>query len=331
MADDLRKWLNNPSTIHSLYYVIGEEAFLIQKVRKAFYKLACSEEEVQDFNRDEFEGSELTLEKLQSATETLSLLAQKRLIFCNHAEKITEKKWNEIDSVIQSLPEFCTLIFFFKKVDKRKKFFKTLKSKGHELIVEQPKEWEMEKWIDFLSQEAGLEFSKEVKVLFQQLVGVSLMDMKNEMQKIKSYLGDRSVVSEKDLFAIVSRVKVESIFDLTRAIGEKDLVRSLDCLARLLDQNQSDIGVMALVARHIRILSRIREGQKQGFTKNKIQAFAGVPPYFMKDYLNQVDLWSDEHILETIKVLHETDKAIKFSPMSSHIWLENFLLKVCSA
>ena len=331
MSKNLKEWLKNPQPLKPLYYVVGEESFLIQKVKDTLCELMFSLEGIQDFNRDEIEGSEVTFEKLQSFTETLSLLAQKRLIFCKNAQNIKEKRWDEVEPIIQSLPDSCVLIFFFTKVDRRKKYFKNLKSRGEELLVESPKEWEMGSWIDLLSHEEGLKFSDEAKNLFHQLVGVSLADMKNEMKKIKSYLGDKTLVQETDLFSIVSRVKIESVFDLTRAIGQKDLVKSLDCLVRLLEQNQSELGIISLIARHIRILSRIREGQKQGLTKNKIQILAGVPPFFMKDYMNQVGLWSDDHILETIKILRETDKALKSSPVSSHIWLENFLLKVCSA
>ena len=331
MMNSLKEWLRKPLPLYSLYFVVGEEAFLIQKVRDVFYQCTSSQEGVQDFNRDELEGSELTLEKLQSSVETLSLLAQKRLIFCRNAQNIKEERWEEIDPILESLPSSCVVVFFFTKVDRRKKYFKNMKKRGQELLAEIPKDWEIDPWIDFLAKEEQLQFSPEAKTLFHQLVGVSLMDMRNEMKKIKSFLGEESVVQEKILFSIVSRVKIENVFHLTRAIGEKDIVKSLDCLVRLLEQNQSEIGVLALVSRHVRILSRVREGQKQGLTKQKIQVLAGIPPYFMKDYLNQVSLWSDNHILDTIEALHETDKALKSSPVSSHIWLENFLLKVCSA
>ena len=107
------------------------------------------------------------------------------------------------------------------------------------------------------------------------------------------------------------------------------MVCSLDSLARLLENHQSVLGVLVLVARHIRILSRIREGQKQGLGRSQLIATAGVPPYFMNNYLSQAGMWTESQIIHTMEAIYETEKMLKSSPLSAHIWLENFVLRVC--
>ena len=130
--------------------------------------------------------------------------------------------------------------------------------------------------------------------------------------------------------ACTSRLKTDNIFELTEAIGDKNIPRALKALASLLDQNQSEIGVLAMVSRHIRSLSQLQKAEREKLSKVQLAQKAGISPYFLKNYLNQSQLWDEKQIHKAIEALYETDKALKSSPLSSHIWLENFILKVCS-
>jgi DNA polymerase-3 subunit delta len=55
----------------------------------------------------------------------------------------------------------------------------------------------------------------------------------------------------------------------------------------------------------------------------------GVPGFFMRQYVDQSRHWRKEKLEETYSNLLETDRALKSSPVSSAIWLENFILKSC--
>ena len=53
----------------------------------------------------------------------------------------------------------------------------------------------------------------------------------------------------------------------------------------MLESNQSEIGALALVARHIRILSRIREGLKQGLSQTEADSFSRSSPFLFNGVL----------------------------------------------
>ena len=213
--------------------------------------------------------------------------------------------------------------FFSIKADGRKKHFKLLKKHACGLAAAPLREWEAGPWIDFLAVREGLRFSPSAKALFSQLAGTGLLELSGEMKKLKTYMGGRTEVLSEDLTAIVSRARLDSVFDLTEAIGKKDLPEALACLARLLTGNQSEAGALALVARHIRILSRLQEGERRRLTKTQLAAMIGTHPIFLKSYQKQAHLWTGRQIKKTMEALYETDKALKSSPLSAHIWLEN--------
>ena len=101
-------------------------------------------------------------------------------------------------------------------------------------------------------------------------------------------------------------------------------------LVRLLDQGQSEMGIVALVARHMRILLMVKQGESLGLGGPKLAQHAQVSPYFLNDYAKQARLWTSKKLESSLLILAETDKALKSSPLSAHIWLENLIYRTCS-
>ena len=328
MSVSLIEWFRSPKPLKSLYTVIGTEAFFVSQIKKTF--INSIPKEALDFSHDEVFASAHLAQDLLTRLETLPFLSQRRLIFCYQAENFLDKDWQTLQGFFNSSSQTATLVCFFAKKDGRKKHFKVLKTKGVELLAQPLREWELDPWLNFISKKQGLNLPKAPLALFKQLVGTNLMEIELELKKLKLYKGEDKSITEKDILACISRVKTDSIFDLTEAIGKKDVVQALSSLAHLLEQNQNEIGALAMLARHIRILSHLREGKKQNLNKNQLAQKAGVSPYFLKNYQNQAELWSEKQIHQTMASLFETDKALKSSPLSSHIWLENFILKACS-
>ncbi len=330
MSTQLLNWINSPLPLQPLYSVTGQEGFFISEIKKTMIKIIHSGNGAADFNHDEVSADEIAVEELIALLETLPLMSEKRLIFCDRAEKFQEKDWEKLFSVFSEPLENVVLVCFFEKKDGRKKHFKFLKENSVELSAEPLKSWELEPWLHFLACREGLVFSMDSKALFSHLVGTNLMEVQIELKKLKQYIGADKQVSEKAVLACTSRLKTESIFELTDAIGKKDVVQALNSLACLLGQNQNEIGALAMLARHIRILSKLKLGEKKKLSKAQLAHKAGVSTYFLKNYMNQTKLWSEQQIHQALSALLSVDKALKSSPISSHIWLESFILKVCS-
>ena len=329
MSAELMKWLKGSSPVKSLYFVVGEENFFVREIKKSFFKRVFSEEGMADFNYEDFEASSGSANSLRVVAETFPVLAEKRLVFCRSAQSFNEKDWEILIPIIENPISSTVLVFFFAKIDRRKKHLKILANTGEELSAESLREWKVDPWIDFIAEREGLKLISSARQLFRQLVGLDLLEIGSEIQKLKSYMGKRSLVEESDILAVISRTRMDNIFSFTDAIGRKDMVCSLDSLARLLENHQNVVGILVLVARHIRILSRILDGQKKGMGRGQLIASAGVSPYFMNNYLSQSGMWTESQITQTMEALYETEKMLKSSPLSAHIWLENFILQVC--
>ena len=144
-------------------------------------------------------------------------------------------------------------------------------------------------------------------------MGSNLSEIRNEILKIKSYLGHRSHISEEDVLKVVSRSRTHNVFDLANAIGKKDIPTALIYLAKLLENGENEVAVLSLLLRHFRILGLIHKAQSEGLTNQRLSSAVGIPQFFLGQYQQQSNLWDRSQIKNTIICLHETDRALKSS------------------
>lgn len=317
------------SGVLPLYLLEGEESFLVDEALNVL-KSKCLDGGPTDFNSDTFYCPENKSENVRDTVEMLPMMSPKRLVVYRDIHILKDKDWENLAPIVENPVESTCFILVASKIDKRKKFFKKVSQNGQVIELKTPFENQIPMWIDYIVGRRGLSIEPEARALVQQFVGNNLAEIQSEIGKIHVYLDDRKSISSDDVLKVISRSKVENVFDLASAIGKNDRAGALTCLAKLLEYGQSEIGALALVSRHIRILSVLKEGSRAGLSGARLSAKAGIPNFFLGEYMNQTKLWTEKKIQKTILSLQETDKALKSSPISSHIWLENFIIKTCS-
>ncbi len=315
--------------IYPLYYLYGDESFLIEDALAKLESRALGEG-LKDFNLNTFYGGEVNPAQLRDAVETLPMMSQLRVVIVKDAHDLTDKDWEALSPLIDDPVPSTAFVCVASKADKRKKHIKRFMEKGVVVEFKRPYDNQIPDWIRSIAKKYELVLSADAISTIHQLVGSNLQDIDGELLKLSQYLGEKKKASTEDVLKLVSRLRIDSVFDLTEAIGNGDRARALTCLANLLDHGQNEVGVLALISRHVRILKLVADGLKEGLAGAKLSSRAGVSPYFLKSYVDQARDWSDRKIEHTFQALVDTDRALKSSPVASHIWLENFVVQTCS-
>lgn len=311
-----------------VYFLFGEEPFFIDEALMRIKKSILLPQDM-DFNFTQFSATDNEVDQVLDEVATLPVFIEKRLVVVQNCQDFSDKELGRICDYIKNPSDSSVLVLVAAKIDKRKKAIKTFIDVATAIEFRKPYDYQIPQWIKYLAQKEDLKITEEGKQLLHRLVGSNLLELQTEVVKLKDFLGERKTIEVQDVAAVVSSSKEESIFQLTQAFGELNLVAALEALVKLMDQGQSEIGIVAMVARHIRILLFVKRGEKQGLFGAKLAEYAKVPHYFLDEYLAQSRLWSNGGLLKTLQLLSETDFALRASPTSSHIWLENLVLQTC--
>jgi DNA polymerase-3 subunit delta len=320
------------SKVCPAYTVMGEDSYLIQEavtsIKNYFEDLGVNF----DFNFECLYFSEKKAADVVDVIETLPMMSPYRLVIVKEAHLIKEKDWDLLKkSMDKGLAQTVIVFVHEAKFDKRKKIFKWISSETQVIELVTPYENQVPVWIHYMAQKNGLTLDQGAALQLLHLVGVDLIEINNEILKLKNFYQDQKTKLEiDDILKVVSKKRIESVFDLTNAVamGQKPL--SLQLLSDLLDQGQNEVGVVSLISRHMRILKKILEHSGLGISQKQLSAKIGVSPFFISQYIEQSRHWSLDKMDLVFELLLDTDKALKTSPLSSKIWLENFVIQTCS-
>ena len=323
-----KRSLADSQELESLYLLFGEETYLVEESLRTLVGKAIGDS-LKDFNYDVFFAAGVVPDQILDVVATLPMMAPRRVVVLKEIQDLKAKDLEVLLPLVTSPVSSTVLVLVGSKIDQRLKFFKEAQKKGISVKFDRPFPNQLPYWIKHIATQNGKDISGEAIELINQWVGPGLLEINSEMQKLSQFLGDRRRIEVADVENVVTQSRWSSVFALAHAVGARDRSAALFCLAQLLDQGESAVGILAMVARHFRILTLVKDGVQQGLTSAQLASRAGVSSYFLKDYIGQSREWTDSRLRQTYDSLLVTDRALKSSRVSDHIWLENFVLSVC--
>lgn len=314
------------------YTILGEDHYLIHESVNVLKTHIANLGVNFDFNYDSIYASEIKAPDIVDKMETLPMMSPYRLVIIKEAELLKEKDWDILKASIDKGLSSSIVIFVHEaKFDKRKKIYKWLTTNTQVVELVTPYENQIPVWIHYMAQKSGLVFDQGAALQLLHLVGLDLSEIHNEILKLKHYFHDhKGSLGMNEVLQVVSKKRIESVFDLTNSVAMGDKPLSLQLLSDLLNQGQNEVGVVALMSRHMRILKKILECSKNGLSQKQLSLKIGVSPFFIDQYIQQSRVWTLNKINLIFDLLLETDRALKSSPLSSKIWLEHFVIRTCA-
>lgn len=313
-----------------LYLLHGEETFMIDEMVGLMREKIMGADGLSDFNLNTFYASDCDVENIIDAVSTLPMMAPRRLVFIKQAEDLSAAEQEKLMSLIERPVDTTTAVFVATKIDMRKKFFKTFDQNGVIVKFQKPFENQLMPWIHHIAKKHGKTLTAPAAEFVKECVGAHLTDINNELAKAAQFVPTtQTELDVSDLKNIISRTRVDSVFQLVNCLGQGDAANSFVHLANLLDHGENEIAVLTMVTRHYRILLLCVEGLKEGLSPAQIASRVGVHGFFIKDYIQQAKGQNIKNLQKTYSVLLDTDRALKSNPLSSHLWLENLVVQAC--
>lgn len=251
-------------------------------------------EEGGDFGVDTIDGmadnAEQAVLRIRQATEaiqTLPFFGREKLVWLKNvtflADTVTGRSATVQDALedlkevlSRGMPSGVRFLLSASEVDKRRGFYKSL---GKFARVEQfdridPTRpgWEEEVGVivDRLAADLKLRFEPEALEVFIRLAGADGRQLRNELEKIDLYLGDRRSVTVEVVRALVAKSTSGVIWELGTCISKRELGESLTLLDQLIFQGETPIGIL-----YAAIIPTVRNLL---FTKDLLQRHKIRPP-----------------------------------------------------
>lgn len=321
--DAIRRLASAP--LLPLYLLCGEEPFFIRELLAAFRARI----DLRDFNDDLLDGDAVEPAQIVRIAETLPVMSAHRLIVVRDAERIKDDR-GVLTTYFKHPCKTTTLVFISPKPDMRKSLFAALKGTATTIVCTPLAGSALADWIAREGQRRGLRFTADALAFLQGHLGHNPFRIQQELDKLALSDSGQEPLSIEIVSRTVAGGRNDSVFDLIDTIAKKEVPEALRRLSGLRVFGEPPLLILSLLTRQWRMMAIARGALQDGCTPSDAAGKAGVPPFRIAKFMEQVKRWRLEEIRHAFDLTLSADLQLKGGRVSPDFVLEALILDLCS-
>jgi len=290
-----------------LYFLAGDEPYFIDRISDFIEAKALSEEE-KAFNQTVLYGKDLDVAAVINAAKRFPLMASHQVVIIKEAQNI-----KDIENLIfytENLLNSTILVINYKynTLDKRKKLYLSLQSKGVYFESKRLYEDKIPGWISSYLSEKDITIDAGSAMLLVEFLGNDLGRITNELDKLLITLpqGEKRINS-KHIEKNVGISKDYNNFELNKALGQQNVLKAnriVNYFAK--NQKENPMGVTMVM-----LYSYFSKVMLYHFAKDKsrktIAEALKINPFFVTDYEIAARNYNTARVYHIMGLLREYD------------------------
>jgi len=289
-----------------IYVLHSEHPILIERVVAALRE-AVVPPAARGFNYDIVEGKP-TGARIVALAQTLPMMAQRRLIYVRDLAAMPAEDAEPLLAYLAKPNPSTVIVCVASKIDKRIKLYAQLSRKGYLHVLEAPRQ--LVPWVKTEAKHQGVQLEPAAVTRLIDAVGNDLSRLALTIEQLGLYAGRRPVTSD-DVDELVADTRERTVFELTDAVGAADRGRALAAVASLCDQRESAVGVVIMLARHVRQMSLVYTLRETNVPRPSWAPMLGVPPFVVDKLIAQARSYSPGALSTATQRLANADRALK--------------------
>ncbi|MCL2352030.1 MAG: DNA polymerase III subunit delta [Firmicutes bacterium] len=308
----------------------GDEKYLVnRRLAEICAKLLPPGAEL--MNRDFFEGKAVPARQIIDAALTAPFLAETRVVVVSGSGLFSPGRKDDSEHIARFLdetPESTALIFAEDGVDRRGKLYKKLAEQGEVAEFKTPGEKDMINWICGEAEKAGKTLTRSCAAVLLRTVAQDMYSVKNELGKLTAYVGERREIAAADVGAVCSPSLAARVFDLTDAVGGKNVKAALDIYNNMLIMREEPLRILSMIARQFRIMLQCAGLAAKGFGMGEISDRLSLRGFAAEEYLRQGAGRTLRDMRKALEDCLETDVAVKTGLVGDRLGVEMLILRL---
>mgnify|MGYP001014097697 CR=1 FL=1 len=352
MLVSLNDFLQN-NTKYLIYTIFGEEEFLREEAQNKILGSILKTEESK-YNFDSFDGETSSLNKIIDVCRSYPMMSDYRYVLIKRFEKLfsgRQSKKIETNSPFSKYlesPSQTTILIINAEIDKIKDLAKL--TSNNELTnaglnklkdakfpfnillqkfgwIEFPKVYENEfpAWIEKKITSHGKKINRDASQILALQVRSSLRDLNSEIDKLILYVGDKKEITEDDIFQLSGTTKDYNVFELQKAIAQRNLSKSIFIINKILAVDRQEMLIITILVKFFSLVFKLADIKKIMSDESLIAKEMGMLKWQIYDYMSAANSYKPEEIDRILILLADTDFKLK-SGFSDNIFIMQELI-----
>ncbi|ROQ91090.1 DNA polymerase III subunit delta [Desulfosoma caldarium] len=311
----------------TIYLFRGDEAALMDKAWEALLK-AVRGLEGPSVQGESLDAKDTTVHEVVNRARTVPMFTSRRVLRVRHVD-LWPKEQRDVLERYAANPNPRTHVVLTLGL---KKSWKGLEKavEAHGAIVDfQPlQERQLPAWAREKAAAWGKTLTPSAASLLVEAVGTDLHALEKEIEKLCLYVGDASQITADDVEVASSSIRSEHVFKLMDHVAEGRSAAAFAVLRHVLQRGDAPLGLLALLARHVRLLWQVKDGLARGETVSSLAKKLKLPPFAVEKTARYAHHFSEEALLQLHATLMATDLSLKTTALDPERALELILYRM---
>lgn len=293
--------------LKKVYLLYGDEPFLIRSYKAQLRRAAVGEDTL---NVQVLSGKGLTQEDVISAADMPPMFAERRYVQVEDSG-FCKKDGKELAAYLAQMPDTTVLVFVESEVDKRNALYKQIGTVGHAAEMPRQTQAALEQWSAQVLARAGKRITSRDVHDFVERCGDDMFLLRNELDKLIGYTGDRDTVTQADLDAVCAPQIQGRIFDMISAISRRDRRSAMALYADLASLREPPMRILSLVTRQYQQLLLCADMLQETSDQYQIARTLGVQPFVAGKLKTAARGYTREELRRCVEACVQADEDIK--------------------
>lgn len=315
-----------------IFVIYGEERILMQRKLEALRKEHQCHDDTMNYSV--YRADENEMENVYEDLVTPPFFSDKKMVVLKNPYFLTTKKEkkenNDLDIFNRCLElevEHSILVIYHDthNFDERKKVVKNLRKKAKFFEIETLNHYTLSDTIRKTIKRREASIDEEALSLLLSRIGTNLTTAIMEVDKLCLFT---SHIQVEDVNMLVTKPLEENVFDLTRAILNKEHKKIFSIYRDLMVLNEEPIKLIILLANQMRLLYQVKVLDRKGYTDKEIAKMLAVNPYRLRYIRQEGKDFDSNDLLASLHTLSTLDIDIKTGKVDKKQGLELFLIHI---
>lgn len=312
----------------SAYLLYGDEAYLRQQYKERLIHALNPEDDTMNFSK--YEGRGIEVREMIDLCETMPFFAEYRVILVENSG-FFKNKCDELAEYMKTLPEYVRFVFVEEEVDKRSKMYKAVKSCGSVVEFAKQDEKTLMRWAAGILAKEGRKITTRDMELFLTKTGTDMGNIRMELEKLITYTMGQDIVTAQDIETVCTTRTENKIFEMVRAVTEKNQRRALDLYNDLLTLKEPPMRILFLLSKQFRQLCLAKKMAGEGASQNEIASRLGVPAFVVRNIMSCARSYSIDELEQAERDFVDAEEAVKTGTLQDGLSVELLIVKYSSA
>ena len=310
-------------TFERVYCLFGEEEYLKRSYKNRLIQ-AISGDDTMNVNR--FVEKEAGIIAIIDAAETMPFFADYRLVIVENSG-LFKREADQLVEYLDRVPDTTIIIFAENQMDKRSRLYKKISTVGYAAEMGRQSEKELQMWILCFLKQENKQISTRAMELFLEMAGDDMENIRMELEKLISYVGERPGIMPEDVLAICTPQVSGQIFDMIGAVAARRQQEALRLYYDLLTMKEPPMRILFLIARQFNQLLQVKEAAAKSRDKAVIAKACGLTPYVVGKMISLSGNFSREVLLSYLQLCVQTEEDVKSGRLTDRLAVELLIIQ----